>query len=130
MNTTVTLGSRDAFRKGDRALISGRPAVVTHADETTLTIAWRDAWYWRLAWFLSDDWSRTVRDVRRVFRAALLTVTGFARLLLIVGVGCAVEGWLAVATSHTAHALLSFALALLLANEARLEARRIRERAP
>lgn len=32
---------------GQRVLIGNRPAVVKRITATTLTVAWRDAWYWR-----------------------------------------------------------------------------------
>ena len=58
--TTLTLTSREFFRRGDRVTMSGRRAVVRRVclNTDTLTIAWRDAWYWRLVWWCEDQVAR------------------------------------------------------------------------
>lgn len=39
--------------RGDRVEIGGRPAVVRAVNGTTVTVAWRDGWWWRVRdWFL------------------------------------------------------------------------------
>ena len=64
MPDTITTCSRNIFRRGDRTLIGGHRAVVRIASDTTLTIAWRDAWYWRLAWWCEDRVAQIVRFFR------------------------------------------------------------------
>ena len=44
----------------DRILIDGRRAVIKEHTETRITIAWREAWYWQLAWKL-EDWCGAIR---------------------------------------------------------------------
>lgn len=68
--TLVTSPYAHGVCRGDRITISGRRAVVTHADGYTLTVAYRDAWYWRVWWFVLDDWDKTKRHVRSLLGIA------------------------------------------------------------
>lgn len=70
--TSVTAAGGLLFRKGDRLDAFSRPAVVKRIESASvMTIAYRDAWYWRLAWRLEDDWRADVAAIRRWFAALL-----------------------------------------------------------
>ena len=59
-STTLTAGSTPLWAMNDRILIDGRRAVIKEHTETRITIAWREAWYWQLAWKL-EDWCGAIR---------------------------------------------------------------------
>jgi hypothetical protein len=62
----LTFGGGVPYRKGDRLDVGSRPAVVKRVESAaTVTIAYRDAWYWRVAWRLQDDWRADVAAIRR-----------------------------------------------------------------
>lgn len=53
----ITTHGDTFLRKGDRIVFGGhRAAVIRGESTTTLTIAYRDAWYWRVLWRLEDWW--------------------------------------------------------------------------
>lgn len=59
------------FNTGDRIGVMGRRAVVKDVDaHGTVTVAYRDAWYWRVLWKLQDDWwitrRRWARGIQRL----------------------------------------------------------------
>lgn len=57
------------FDPGDRIAVMGRNAVVKDVDAFgTVTVAYRDTWYWRVLWALQDDWWLTRRRWARAFR--------------------------------------------------------------
>lgn len=54
--TTITTSSRHpAYTRGDVITIRGRRAIVRDATTTSVTVAWRSAWYWR-AWYWLREW--------------------------------------------------------------------------
>ena len=52
------------FARGDRIEVNGKPHVVKVVGRTTLTVADRSAWYWRVVWSAQDAW-RHLRSARR-----------------------------------------------------------------
>jgi hypothetical protein len=65
---TLTRTSAKLFKVGDRTSVGGRVAVVVAVDELrrVLTLAWRDAWYWRALRYLEADYDRTRDHALRV----------------------------------------------------------------
>lgn len=57
--TTITsaTGRSTLFSVGDRVLIGGAPAVVTAVTAgATVTVRWRNAWYWRALYWFQRRW--------------------------------------------------------------------------